>query len=52
MLSPWIYFREGPAQVYGPPGTEGVIRHLKEAYTKDIDLQMFGLEQLNPTGYR
>ena len=52
MLSPWIYFRDGPAQVYGPPGTEGVIRHLEEAYTKDIDLQMFGLEELNRTGYR
>jgi len=28
-----------------------VVRHLTEAYTKDIDLQMFGLEQLNATGY-
>ena len=44
MLSPWIYFREGPAQVYGPPGTADMVRHLTEAYTKDIDLQMFGLE--------
>ena len=51
MLAPWIYYREGPLQVYGPPGTEDVVRHLTEAYTKDIDLQMFGLEQLNATGY-
>jgi ribonuclease BN (tRNA processing enzyme) len=51
MLAPWIYFREGPAQVYGPPGTEDMVRHLTEAYTKDIDLQMFGLEALNATGY-
>ena len=51
MLAPWIYYREGPLQVYGPPGTEHVVRHLTEAYTKDIDLQMFGLEQLNATGY-
>jgi ribonuclease BN (tRNA processing enzyme) len=51
MLAPWIYYREGPLQVYGPPGTEDMVRHLTEAYTKDIDLQMFGLEQLNATGY-
>ena len=51
MLAPWIYYREGPLQVYGPPGTEDVVHHLTEAYTKDIDLQMFGLEQLNATGY-
>ena len=51
MLAPWIYYREGPVQVYGPPGTEDMVRHLTEAYTKDIDLQMFGLEQLNATGY-
>jgi ribonuclease BN (tRNA processing enzyme) len=51
MLAPWIYYREGPLQVYGLPGTEDVVRHLTEAYTKDIDLQMFGLEQLNATGY-
>jgi ribonuclease BN (tRNA processing enzyme) len=51
MLAPWIHYREGPLQVYGPPGTEDMIHHLTEAYTKDIDLQMFGLEQLNATGY-
>jgi ribonuclease BN (tRNA processing enzyme) len=51
MLAPWIYYREGPMQVYGPPGTEDMVRHLTEAYTKDIDLQMFGLEALNATGY-
>jgi ribonuclease BN (tRNA processing enzyme) len=51
MLAPWIYFREGPAQVYGPPGTEDMVRHLTQPYTKDIDLQMFGLEALNATGY-
>ena len=40
MLAPWIYFREGPIRVYGPPGTEDMVRHLTQAYTKDIDLQM------------
>ena len=51
MLAPWVYNRKGPLQVYGPPGTEDMVRHLTEAYTKDIDLQMFGLEQLDATGY-
>ena len=48
MLAPWTYYRDGPPQVYGPPGTEDVVHHLTEAYTKDIDLQMFGLEQPMP----
>ncbi len=52
MLAPWIYFRKGPVQVYGPPGTENMAHHLTEAYIKDIDLQMFGLELLDNTGYR
>ena len=52
MLSPWTLEREAVPQVYGPPGTEDMVRHLTEAYTKDIDLQMFGLEALNATGYR
>jgi len=51
MLAPWVYDRGSP-QVYGPPGTENMVHHLTEAYTKDIDLQMFGLEALNATGYR
>ena len=51
MLAPWTLGREGPLQVYGPPGTEDMVHHLTEAYTKDIDLQMFGLEQTNATGY-
>ena len=32
MLAPWIYYREGPLQVYGPPGTEDMVPHLTEAY--------------------
>ncbi len=48
MLAPWIYYREGPLQVYGPPGTEDMVRHLTEAYTKDIDLQMFGSNSSMP----
>src|ERR1700680_4283319 len=35
MLAPWIYDRGSP-QVYGPPGTENMVHHLTEAYTKDI----------------
>jgi ribonuclease BN (tRNA processing enzyme) len=51
MLAPWAFDRKGPIQVYGPPGTEDMVHHLTEAFTKDIDLQMFGLEEANATGY-
>jgi ribonuclease Z len=52
MLAPWTQGRKEAPQVYGPPGTENMVRHLKEAYMKDIDLQMFGLELVNATGWK
>jgi ribonuclease Z len=52
MLAPWTLEREEAPQVYGPPGTEDVVQHLKEAYMKDIQLQMFGLERTNANGWR
>ena len=52
MLAPWTLERKAMPQVYGPPGTEYVVDHLTQAYTKDIDIQMFGLEGNNATGYR
>ncbi|MFZ3328687.1 MAG: MBL fold metallo-hydrolase, partial [Methylocella sp.] len=36
MLAPWTLEREGAPRVYGPPGTENMVNHLMQAYTKDI----------------
>lgn len=37
MLLPWTYGKEDPLEVYGPPGTEDMVAHLKEAFRLDID---------------
>jgi ribonuclease BN (tRNA processing enzyme) len=52
MLAPWTYRREEAPQVYGPPGTKKLIHHLKEAYLKDIHLEIFGEQRANVTGWQ
>jgi ribonuclease Z len=52
MLAPWTFKRGHPPQVYGPPGTADMVSNLMKAYTKDIYVQMFGLERTNATGWR
>jgi len=52
MLAPWTYGRTEAPQIYGPPGTEKLVHHLKEAYLKDIHIEMFGEQLANPTGWR
>jgi ribonuclease Z len=50
ILAPWTYGRTEAPQIYGPPGTEKLVHHLKEAYLKDIHIEMFGEQLANPTG--
>jgi len=52
MLAPWSVGRQEAPQVYGPPGTEKLVHHLKEAYLKDIHMEMFSQQRANVTGWR
>jgi len=52
MLAPWVLERKEVPRIYGPPGVEDMIHHLRQAYVKTIDIQMFGLELCNATGWR
>ncbi len=36
-LSGWLFGRRIPMQVYGPPGTEKMMAHIRKAYQWDID---------------
>lgn len=36
ILTPWIYGRRVPLEVYGPPGIKAMTEHLLEAYSADI----------------
>jgi ribonuclease BN (tRNA processing enzyme) len=51
MFSPWVLGRTMPLDVYGPPGTASMVRHLNEAYAADIDMRLNGGEPSNKTGY-
>ena len=37
LLTPWIYGRRVPLEVYGPPGIKAMTEHLLEAYRADFE---------------
>jgi ribonuclease BN (tRNA processing enzyme) len=51
-LTPAVVGRGAPLELYGPPGLADMARHIKEAYAKDIDLRIHGLEHGNPAAYK
>ncbi len=51
ILAPWVLGRAAPLEVFGPPGTARMTRHLLAAYRDDIRLRLEGLEPANRTGW-
>jgi ribonuclease BN (tRNA processing enzyme) len=45
ILSPWVLGRNGPLNVYGPMGLKEMTDHILEAWKKDIDIRVHGLEK-------
>jgi ribonuclease BN (tRNA processing enzyme) len=52
LFTPWVLGRERPLTVYGPPGTDAMVRHLREAYAADVQVRLGGLEPANRGGHR
>ena len=52
MYSPWVLGRDVPLRVLGPEGTAEMVHHLEQAYRRDIQVRLEGLEPANDTGYR
>ncbi len=52
ILTPWVLERSEPLEVYGPPGTKDMVKHLLAAYKEDIRNRVDGLEPANETGYK
>ena len=52
IFTPWVMGREKPLQVYGPKGTQHLVKHVNEAYSADIHARTCGLEPINLTGGR
>lgn len=45
ILSPWVLGRDSPLNVYGPAGLKDMTGHILEAWKKDIDIRIHGLEK-------
>ncbi|HKK08640.1 MAG TPA: MBL fold metallo-hydrolase, partial [Gemmatimonadota bacterium] len=52
VLTSWIVGRSRPLDAVGPPGLEGMTRHLTEAYAEDIRIRTEGLEHEAPGGWK
>ena len=52
IFTPWVLERTEPLEVYGPPGTKAMVKHLLAAYNEDIRDRIDGLEPANTTGYK
>ncbi|HKB07642.1 MAG TPA: MBL fold metallo-hydrolase [Candidatus Polarisedimenticolia bacterium] len=49
-LTGWVSGRDRPLAVYGPPGTDGMIRHLQRAYEFDVENRGSVVERLPAAG--
>lgn len=52
IFTSWIFGRDKPLQVYGPPGLKRMTDHLIAAFAEDIDIRTNGFEYAVPNGYR
>jgi ribonuclease BN (tRNA processing enzyme) len=52
LLTPWVMERKVPLNIFGPAGTEDMVKHITYAYEKDINVRRKGLEKANDIGWR
>jgi ribonuclease BN (tRNA processing enzyme) len=52
LLTPAVLGRGAPLEVYGPLGTRDMIHSIFQAWKKDIDIRLHGLEHGNPKAYK
>jgi ribonuclease BN (tRNA processing enzyme) len=52
IFSPWVLGRSEPLHAYGPHGLREMTDHIEQAWSKDVDVRIHGLEQANATGYK
>lgn len=52
LMGGWVLGRTEPLEIWGPPGTEALVEHLRAAHARDIEVRTRGLEGLRPEGSR
>jgi ribonuclease BN (tRNA processing enzyme) len=50
ILTPWIYGRAAPLEVYGPKGLKDMTKYVLSAWAVDIDNRQTGIDKLPPGG--
>lgn len=50
LLTPWVLERKPPVMVFGPEGTESMVRHILAAYESDTGFRSGGPEPTGPEG--
>lgn len=51
ILTPAVTGRLEPLEIYGPPGTRAMTRHILQAYREDMRIRLRGLEPAVPRAY-
>lgn len=52
IFTSWVFGRDQPLRVYGPPGLKAMTDHLIAAFAEDIDVRTNGFEYAVPNGYK
>jgi len=52
IFTSWVFGREKPLRVFGPPGLKRMTDHLIAAFAEDIDVRTNGFEYAVPNGYK
>lgn len=52
IFTPAVTGRTVPIQIYGPPGTRRMARHIEQAYKEDIQIRLHGMEPSVPEAYK
>lgn len=52
ILTPWVMGRQESLELYGPRGTEAMVRGIQAAWAEDIDRRLNDLQPSPPRGYQ
>ena len=52
IMTGWVYQRNKPLQIYGPPGTQEFIYHIKKSFDEDIKIRTVPPENHNASGLK
>ena len=52
IFTSWVFGRDKPLRVFGPPGLKAMTDHLIAAFKEDIEIRTNGFEGAVPNGYR